>query len=61
MLRRECADGYIVSKEWLERWKSHVGYEEACKGMEGSGRKFGRTLPGRMNDDLVVKEGYDEE
>lgn len=45
--------GYILSRSWLEQWKSHVGYESLVRNEEPRGRKYGRSLPGRVNSDLV--------
>jgi ubiquitin carboxyl-terminal hydrolase 4/11/15 len=50
----------VISKSWLEQWKTHVGYDAIMKGEAPSGRKYGRSRPGEINKDIVAAN-YKEE
>lgn len=32
-----------------------MGYDDTTKGLEAKGRKYGRSYPGKINEDLVFK------
>jgi len=44
---------YILSTQWLKRWKRYTSYDNVTKGQEIDVQWFGQVEPGRINEDIV--------
>ncbi|CAD8191626.1 unnamed protein product [Paramecium pentaurelia] len=55
-LQKQVKEAYLLSKIWLETWKTHVGYDAVLKGDQPGGKKYGRQQIGEINKDIIANE-----
>ena len=44
---------YVISQQWLNKWKQYVSYDNVTQDLEPNVQYFGQSHPGKINEDLI--------